>query len=503
MSDAEGISELIPYYSDNLVKLYNADCMDGLSHLSEESVHCCITSPPYWGLRVYDNISERIWGGRLDCEHVWREFDRPGKSSGRGSTVQESIKVAGELKGGFESTRQGFCFLCGAWRGSLGLEPIPFCKAILVGEPSCGVCYICHLVEVFRQIRRVLRTDGTVWLDMGDSYAGSTMQGGDQGSRCDGGKKRLAELRSDALHAIRPVSPLKPKDMCLIPQRLAIALQADGWYVRSEIVWAKPNPMPESVRDRPTKAHETIWLLTKSARYFYDQYALREAHTSGDPRPWGIERNRVLEYASKENVLRPPRKHDARGTGADGSALRYHSGNDLGHPDGRNLRDVWWMTTEPFPGRHFAVYPRELVRRCAAGGTSERGCCRKCGRQWERIIERGSTSLGRRVRDVKAGRLVSLDRRASQAELDAYSSVETIGAVRATGWQAVCSCDAGEPVPSLVLDPFAGSGTTLAVARDMGRRAVGFELSPEYCKLAVETRLHGQHSLEGVRGDEG
>ena len=216
--------------------------------------------------------------------------------------------------------------------GQIGLEPTP--------EE-----YVTTMVEVFREIRRVLRDDGTVWLNMGDSYNANTGRGFDTNQDGDtNGRKRSA--------ASQRMPWGKPKDLVGIPWRLAFALQADGWYLRSDIIWAKPNPMPESVTDRPTKAHEYVFLLTKSARYFYDADAVRMPDVGKD-----VHRTVLTGQPSLEpsNGLRPPHR-----------GLRTIDGRN---GMGANLRSVWNIPTEPFPEAHFATFPKALVEPCIKAGS--------------------------------------------------------------------------------------------------------------------------------------
>ncbi len=302
--------------------LHHGDCLETLRTLPDNSLHCCVTSPPYWGLRDYGHA------------------------------------------------------------GQIGLEQTP-------DE------YVGRLVEVFREVRRVLRDDGTVWLNLGDSYAGGKGQNGNSKARLTAAERGYKQAAGTVLMATRPIDlpidGLKPKDLVGIPWRVAFALQADGWWLRQDIIWHKPNPMPESVRDRCTKAHEYVFLLTKSARYFYDAAAVAEAAT---------------EYSAFKK------------SGTKIFTNNYHGDGRLSglHPtavaDGtRNRRSVWTVTTKPYKGAHFATMPPELAETC-----------------------------------IRAG------------------------------------C----PIGGTVLDPFAGSGTTLAVAVANGRQAVGIELNAEYAGLVHE-----------------
>ena len=286
--------------------------------------------------------------------------------------------------------------------GQLGLEPTP-------------EAYVENMVAVFREVRRVLRADGTLWLNLGDSYA-SKPAGVDGVSRSSGlngigsANYQASLRRSVGTKRSTLVEGLPEKNLVGIPWRVAFALQADGWYLRSDIIWAKPNPMPESVTDRPTKAHEYLFLLSKSARYYYDADAVREENS-----PLTLERH----------AGRPVRTYDdARTAGRHGH--RPHEGtlnvNGDRHTHGRNLRSVWTIATEPYPGAHFATFPRKLVEPC-----------------------------------VKAG------------------------------------C----PTDGTVLDPFAGSGTTLLVAQALGRRAIGIDLNPDYLRQALARNAQAPLGLTG------
>ena len=220
--------------------------------------------------------------------------------------------------------------------------------------------YVKNIVNIFRQVGRVLRDDGTVWLNLGDSYNGS---GGDHKK----GGKNDAGFQSNVMHGVQPkrLNNLKPKDLVGIPWRVAFALQADGWYLRSDIIWHKPNPMPESVQDRPTKSHEYIFLLTKSPHYYYDADAIREPHTweESKPRTSGMERN-AQKYRDKV--------YGGGGSGFAGhNGTRKADGSSLNHPLGKNKRDVWTINTKSFPEAHFATFPEKLIDTCIKAGSKE------------------------------------------------------------------------------------------------------------------------------------
>ena len=245
-------------------KLFLGNCLEVLPTLPPSSVQCCITSPPYWGLRDYGTAT---WeGGDQNCDHVadqskTKKFGNDAFNENRPS--REETKTSGYY---FDKE----CEKCGATRidAQFGLEQTP--------EE-----YVDNLVKVFREVRRVLRDDGTLWLNLGDSYNGSG-----KGANGDGSAGKAGNINSGSKGTQQgtftksDVIGLKPKDLVGIPWRVAFALQADGWYLRQDIIWHKPNPMPESVTDRCTKSHEYIFLMAKSVKYYFDNDAIKENSTS-------------------------------------------------------------------------------------------------------------------------------------------------------------------------------------------------------------------------------
>ena len=304
------------------------DVRQRLSEIPEGSVRTCVTSPPYFGLRDYGTAS---WeGGDGNCDHIQdesktKQFGNPEFNENRPSRKETKTK-------GFYYEKE--CEKCGAKRvdSQIGLEQSP-------NE------YVEQLVQVFREVKRVLRDDGTLWLNLGDSYSGSGKgPSGNLGKTHD--ERNMEEKHS----AIVP-DGLKPKDLVGIPWRVAFALQADGWYLRQDIIWAKPNPMPESVTDRCTKSHEYLFLLSKSARYYFDNQAIKE------PAVWaGDERN-------GEGRL----TYDGKRQGQKGEGQEAF----VSISDTRNKRDVWTINTKPFKGAHFAVMPEALVEPCILAGSKE------------------------------------------------------------------------------------------------------------------------------------
>ena len=395
-----------PWLQDPDVTLYHGDVLATLRELPAESVDCVVTSPPYWGLRDYGD------------------------------------------------------------EGQLGLEPTP-------------EQYVERMVEVFREVRRVLAAHGTVWLNLGDSYA----QGGKHVTDDDrernreitrgntrykpltpgAGGLRGAWTRSDRA-ANTAVDGLKTKDLCGIPWRVAFALQADGWYLRSDIIWSKPNPMPESVTDRPTKAHEYVFLLSKQPRYFFDQEAVREAAEYGRSQ-WNGD-----QWSASKGV---------RG------GYSVEPGNGTG---GRNIRSVWEIATQPYPEAHFATFPEELARRCIAAGCPEQ-VCRVCGKARERVVEHGAvTSTGGSRTGARATNLETVSPN-GQTPDNAYNTGTFVAREKHT--LGFTDCGHADYRPGIVLDPFMGSGTVAHVARKLGRHAVGIDLNESYLQLAAK-RLQQQ-----------
>ena len=326
-------------------ELLHGDCLQQLATLPAASVQCCVTSPPYWGLRDYGTAK---WeGGDETCDHKMPIGQR-----------QDVGRVAVDGFNGPVSTHLGernyrdICGKCGARRidAQLGLEATP-------DE------YVANMVAVFRAVRRVLRDDGTLWLNLGDSYAAGGTGGASDKSRLNGGRGVGPNEKIKQGVAIQRAAPpgLKPKDLVGIPWRVAFALQADGWWLRQDIIWHKPNPMPESVRDRCTKSHEYIFLLTKNERYYFDAEAIKEPQTRST-----LER---AKYGWNG------RTDDNSGGARTGSTFKRMA--ETGEPIGtipvdgmRNKRSVWTVSTKPFSGSHFAVFPPDLIEPCILAGSA-------------------------------------------------------------------------------------------------------------------------------------
>ena len=335
--------------------------------------------------------------------------------------------------------------------------------------------FIESLVEVFREVRRVLRDDGTLWLNLGDSYASGAGGGPSDEIAADDHLRRNRTERGSA-----PVtSGLKPKDLVGIPWMVAFALRADGWYLRSDIIWAKSSCMPESIRDRPTKAHEYLFLLTKQPVYFYDSDAIRERSVTGD--------------------VRAPHGRGQTSVGGRAAGGAREGRTNQGDASTRNKRTVWHVNPKPYPGAHFAVFPPELITPCILAGASEKGCCPECGAPWERVVTREALEHDAVVSDDRKDLHGPTYSRHKQKIPGGQSLVST----KVTGqtWRPTCGCDAGDPVPCTVMDPFSGSGTAGQVALDHGRAYVGLDLNTDYLDLA-RARILGERPPSKPQEDD-
>ena len=344
--------------------------------------------------------------------------------------------------------------------GQIGLEPTP--------EE-----HVERMVEVFREVRRVLRDDGVLWLNYGDCYAGSTT-GADRPpepghTHEDSGRVKTGQENKHR----RPDAGLKPKDLVGMPWRIAFALQADGWYLRSDIIWSKPNPMPESVTDRPTKSHEYVFLLTKSSRYFYDHEAIKEPYAESTFKRAKSVNNAATRKDNGTAIYQ-------RGLTAEQQTKAYSKVTETG---GRNKRSVWHIATQSSNEAHFATFPEALVKPCIMAGTSERGACPECGAPWRRSLLSQSSGSG--------------DHRAAPGQNKPFTIPRGEYLRSTIGWEPTCTCG-GDPVPCVVLDPFGGSGTVAKVARDLGRSSILIEINPEYVQIAKKRLRIGEQLDSGV-----
>lgn len=384
--------------------IHCGDALAVLRGMPTGAVHTIVTSPPYYGLRNYNDVP-----------------------------------------------------------GQIGLEMTP--------EE-----YVARLVAVMREARRVLRDDGTMWINLGDSYVGSTSQ--HRGTESQGHNSVISagtygavpsSGRRDRTLAMLDAG-LKPKDLIGIPWRVAFALQADGWYLRSDIVWHKPAPMPESVRDRPTRAHEYIFLLSKSPRYYYDADAIREPLADSSmqriqQRTFEQQRGGDKDYSNGVNKSRSMRR-----------ALE----NFAKDPTGANKRTVWTVSHEPSPLPHYAMFPSKLIEPCILAGAPAQACV-VCGAPYERIVEREPMVVRKTARAEQMG---EYGRTCTSGTMITPPTSTTVG------WQPTCECNA-DTRPGVVLDPFMGAGTTALTAMRLGRDYIGIELDADTAAMAAKRVRYG------------
>jgi DNA modification methylase len=507
--------DVSPYWqspTDN-VRIWQGDVRHVLPYIQTESVQCVVTSPPYWGLRDYKTGT---WeGGDSECDHRKGYVVRKDSRSTLGGTTTTQ-NHSQELF----LDRNGNCARCGAKRTDqqIGSEPIPDCMTW--GKAQCGRCYVCVMVDVFKQVWRILRDDGILWLNLGDTYGADNNRNGmsDYGSTL-GGRNR------------KPNNPmvnhgstgLSPGNLVGIPWRVALALQADGWILRQDNIWAKTNPMPESCQNRCTKSHEYLFQFVKQEDYFCDMVAIKE--TSLDPESHKgrnkrnddkFARNGGKFAATRMGFSKIPEgktyptanKRDVWSVDDEQALLQWITRN---HPDQlvefleqrENKLDVWNVATHPYPGAHYATFPPKLIEPCILAGTGEKGCCTNCGKCWIRIVrstgvkgvdnevihtEKSHGNPGARG-DDRVRRLSGATYKHTKKATDLWKPQCSCSNCGKCGkpWSHACGCSVEfkrpETRPCVVFDPFLGSGTTAEVSLLHGRHCWGIELSEKYLKM--------------------
>ena len=542
-------------------KIHCGDNLELLKQLPDNSIDVVITSPPYWGLRDYSDAAEKIWGGDPDCEHDFSEsHTRHQEAPGKTSLVKQ--------KGLEYTVTTHTCSKCGAWKGQFGLEPHP-------------QMYIDHSVEIYREVMRVLKSTGSFYLNIGDSYHSSpagnkelkqSISKGTAKAQDEAQKKKI--FRTDGKW-------LQSKQLLLIPSRVAAALQEDGWILRSDIIWAKPNPMPCSVQDRLNNTYEHVFHFVKNQDYYYDLDEIRVPPSTGfdyvrkasaqkgnegamsrqgeddiannplgknpgdffdifnddeykeNMRKARIHMQKITELSRKkerkgydkkyseesanntdgksvlENVAMIRRTTDEyiKDNGIEGKVahiLKRFAHEYAGNPLGKNPGDFYVgtdynnylpVTVKPFADAHFAVFPPELLH-VPLKSSCPKQICIHCGKPRERITENIDILTDEQKEELSKQRARQREyieetrdgKKNAKGSRGCIPSSDLIPVAHETvGWT---TCDCAEPkyTPGIVLDPFNGSGTSCLVAKGLGFRYIGFDINPEYCKMA-ESRI--------------
>ena len=483
-----------PFWTNGLTALYHADAR--AIPLPDKSVHCCVTSPPYWGLRNY-GLGE--WdGGDPECSHKKRL--RVSESGLEGGALTQNHAAEGWLG--------GICGHCGAIQAGTGIGL----------EPTLNE-WVQNIVIAMREVKRVLRDDGTLWLNLGDAFDSGTST-----SRKPSPNTNVAKWQDAGIGNSRVTAKLGAKNLLGQPWRVAFALQGEGWVLRTPIIWFKDNPVPDAAKDRPGNTYETIFLLTKSNQPTFwthrDQggarvrpapdhrwvhkptreesptmpegwHQKRQCPTDGcslceDWRRFGLWS--AHDYFYDPDAVPQPATGGAHARRKDGQRqpAKGHDPNDnrpgtwveTYAPSLVNLRNVWRFPVQGRPGLHHATFPDELPRRCVLLGTSEYGVCADCGAPWARATNTSYSAPGNRITNGPRSLAMRHETLGFPVRLEKQ--------VTTTGWRPTCGCNAGV-APAIVLDPFVGSGTTVAVAQSLGRQGIGIDLKADYLETAVRS----------------
>jgi len=414
--------------------------------MPDECVDMVFTSPPYWALRDY-GIEPQVWDGDPECRHEWwTEKKRPIDLQAGNPEFKRKWREEATNK---ESTTGTFCKKCGAWWGSLGLEPTID-------------LFIKHLCDVFDEIRRVLKKSGTCWINIGDTYFGGGY-GSDTNLKDTNQFTNQGTINGrETMQAIRNNSNGYPKkSLCLIPHRLAIEMVNRGWILRNDLIWHKPNCMPSSIKDRFTVDYENLFFFSKSQSYYFEQQF--EPHKKKHLKRYNYQ------FPGTPGEAYPNEKRES-------PMANIWKLN----PNGRNMRSVWTISSQPFPEAHFATFPEKLVETPIKASCPE-FVCRKCGKPRKKIfskefvpqqdvsIEKNKRGISGKPMD-ESNRWQGFPRGTNNISFKGYTK---------------CKCKAGFNA-GIVLDPFMGSGTTALVALKLNRNFIGIELNPEYIKMACK-----------------
>ena len=537
------------------IELKIGNILDRIKEIRDNSIDCIVTSPPYYGLRSYKG-AETIWGGNPECKHEWNIADHKYRSGGIESANTGNDKIGASHLDYYSNT----CSKCGAWKGQLGLEPD-------------YKMYLSHLLIVTSEIKRVLKPTGTLWWNMGDSYSGSNQGSGATHKSPHGIQDVTKGYFAADTNRKTPLAhqDMPSKSLMQLPTRFAIRMvDEQGWILRNTMIWKKRNHMPSSVRDRLANSYEFIFFFTKQKHYFFNLDAVRVPNKVvgvTDMRPPNILRQKLYSNSSY-NKSDDPHLSQFK-TKQDMSHNRTGTYSDPLHtkplnPLGKNPGDILELTTQPFKGAHFAVFPPKLPEFCIKAGCPEE-VCSVCGKPKVHVYEKISivneekpltgkhtldtsiNSPGNRAHYITKERKYTVNQKEIAMFIEQYLKKEKIeelnkafGETRWPHWirtddsgaaipsskeykklkevlglpndhdiemmtvvdvsvddkgnkqkiigtQPTCSCNASFK-PGVVLDPFAGSGTTMFVAKQLGRSAIGIEISPEYAKI-IKQRL--------------
>lgn len=453
--------------------ILQGNALEILRTLPDESIHCVVTSPPYWALRDY-KTKPQIWDADISCEHEWGEkIVKKGLTGGRNSylqSFQESSKDADEkLKGYVPDTESLFCIKCKAWKGNLGLEPT-------------FDLFIKHLCDIFDEIKRVLRFDGSVYVNMGDSYSGNSgKRNGWTDNKMGFDKEEAIDKGVCLTNKTKLEYSLPQKCLCQIPSRFAIEMTNRGWILRNKIIWHKPACMPSSASDRFTIDFEEIFFFVKNKSYYFEQQYEPMKRQWSDSIGGSLGGYGNMWHADSQ-IIQGGRK-DGKGKPS------------LPNPLGRNKRCVWSINTKPFKEAHFATFPESLIESPIKASCPD-FICKKCGITRTKIYENPFKFEWNKEKEY-----VAKYNSKYVEESIIHNQLGSLGAyrnfLRESGYPeetvrifkgySDCGCNAGFEL-GIVLDPFMGAGTTALVALKLNRKFLGIELSPEYIKIA-EARI--------------
>lgn len=528
-----------PYFETERGILYQGNALDILKDMESESVDCIMCSPPYWSLRDY-GIEPVIWDEDGNCEHEWGisdnvielerkknygDWDRPSrkeysKVGAKFKCIVCGKEFKGKLNQKFCSTKclntlsndertnsisnHQYCLKCGAWKGSLGLEPT-------------FQLYIQHLIQIFDEIKRVLKKTGTCWVNIGDTYASSPAGNKEIKYNGDGVYGRLMKRHTQGGVAEVTSKPkdygdLQNKSLVGIPERFSIAMTDRGWIKRNTVIWHKPNCMPSSADDRFTVDHEYLYFFVKNNQTIYwtnnktgKIVGTQPLGTKGkEHSDWDWFIDSEGEKKKKSNwtghdywfeqqfdrhiwASRDKRSQEPTEPKSGKIMTGQYAINKVRYgQQGRNKRCVWKIPTQPFPEAHFAVYPEKLCVTPIKAGCPEY-ICKKCGKAREKIYEEDKQYQSQNV----GGKSQYGDLRTGKRYKDRYNVRRNM--IDYTD----CGCNASFE-PGVVLDPFAGAGNTLLVAEKFKRKWIGCEISKDYCTMIAERMIRqtAQYELE-------